>query len=210
MSAAEAATRGRFIVLDGVDGCGKSTQAVQLVTALAKLTGAAPLHVREPGSTRLGESLRALLLARESELDARVETLLFAAARAHMLRELVAPALAAGRHVVCERFHPSTFAYQAAAGGLPEGEVLELLETWAGSPSPDRVLLLDIDPGTALLRRGAARDRIEDKGLAFQQRVALGYRRYAELVRDTCVIDADRPADKVAADVLAEVLRALG
>src|SRR5262245_34284111 len=114
--------RGLFVVIDGVDGCGKSTQAERLVRALATLPGAdperAPLHLREPGSTKLGETLRGLLLGRGREMSPAVETLLFAAARRQMLDELVRPALAAGRLVVCERFHPSTFAYQAVAGGL--------------------------------------------------------------------------------------------
>jgi dTMP kinase len=202
--------RALFVVLDGVDGCGKSTQARRLVEALAREAAAPPLHVREPGSTRVGEALRAILLSREhAHLSPRVETLLFAAARAQMLAELVAPALAAGRHVVCDRFHPSTFAYQAFAGGLPEREVLDLLERWAGSPRPDLEIILDVAPEAAASRRGQAGDRIEDKGLEFQQRVARGYQRYKELVPATIVIDGARAEDVVARDVLAEVQRAL-
>jgi len=202
--------RALFVVLDGVDGCGKSTQARRLVEALARDASAPPLHVREPGSTRVGEALRAILLSRDhAHLSPRVETLLFAAARAQMLGELVAPALAAGRHVVCDRFHPSTFAYQAVAGGLPEREVLDLLASWAGSPRPDLEILLDIAPEAAALRRGQASDRIEDKGLEFQRRVARGYQRYKELVPATIVIDGARAEDVVARDVLAEVQRAL-
>jgi dTMP kinase len=167
------------------------------------------LHVREPGSTRVGEALRAILLGREHELSPRVEALLFAAARAQMLRELVEPALAAGRHVVCERFHPSTFAYQAVAGGLPEEEVLDLLERWAGKPRPDVVIVLDVAPQIAAARRSQPLDRIEDKGLGFQRAVARGYARYAQLVRSTVVIDGDRDEAAVSRDVLAEVRRAL-
>lgn len=197
------APRGRFFVLDGVDGCGKSTQARLLVEALERHTraraplnsvtttpqnlmsqSAVPLHLREPGSTELGEKLRALLLGRGRDIAPRVETLLFAAARAQMLAELVEPALALGRHVVCERFHPSTFAYQAVAGGLPEHEVLELLATWAGDPMPDLVILLELSPEAAAERRGRGTDRIEDKGLEFQRRVALGYARYPEASRE--------------------------
>ncbi len=198
-----------FVVLDGVDGCGKSTQAVRLVARLGHETGLRVHHLREPGSTPLGEALRALLLGREHAPTPRVETLMFAAARAQMLAELVAPALLRGEHVVCERFHPSTFAYQAVAGGLPEAEVLLLLRTWAGEPRPTLEILLEIDPEIAVGRRGRASDRIEDKGLAFQQAVARGYARYAELTPNAARIDAARDATRVAEDVWQEVRRAL-
>ena len=112
------------MVLDGIDGCGKSTQARLLVTALEERWDGGVLHVREPGSTAVGEALRELLLFRDLELGAEVEALLFTAARRQMLDEVVEPALAAGRAVVCERFHPSTYAYQAVAGGLQEDAVL--------------------------------------------------------------------------------------
>jgi dTMP kinase len=203
------AQRGRFIVIDGIDGCGKSTQAARLVAALAQRASVAPLHVREPGGTDLGERLRGILLDRELDLSPRVEALLFAAARAQLLEEKIAPALAAGRHVVCERFHPSTFAYQGVAGGAGEQRALELLSAWAGEPKPDLVLLLDLAPERVLARRARPGDRIEDKGLEFQQRVAAGFRRYAQLEPAVVLIDADRPVDAVAERVLAEVSRAL-
>lgn len=201
--------RGIFVVLDGIDGSGKSTQAARLARALEAHTGRRTLHLREPGSTALGESLRALLLSREHAPTARVEALLFAAARAHMLDELVAPALARGENVVCERFHPSTFAYQAVAGGLDEELVLSMLHGFAGEPKPDVVILLDVSAESAKERRSAAGDRIEDKGVAFQERVASGYRRYAQKVGGCVVLRGDRDPETVARDVLAEVKRAL-
>jgi len=201
---------GRFIVLDGVDGCGKSTQAKRLVEALAAQArevdgGAAPLHLREPGSTPVGERIREILLDGELEIGAGTETLLFCAARRQTLSELVAPALAAGRHVVCERFHPSTFAYQAVAGDLGEDEVLGLLADWAGDPAPDLVILIDTPPAVAAGRRPLDGDRIEAKGLAFQERVATGYRRYAERVPGTVVVDGAASPEDVAARILREV-----
>ena len=201
--------RGRFIVIDGIDGCGKSTQAARLVAALAERGTAPPLHVREPGGTELGERLRAILLDRALELSPAVETLLFAAARARLLEEKIAPALAAGRHVVCERFHPSTFAYQGVAGGIGGERAHELHAAWAGEPKPDLVQLLDHPPERALARRARPGDRIEDKGLEFQRRVAAGFRRYAELDPSVVRVDADRSADDVARQVLAEASRAL-
>src|SRR5688572_11610264 len=104
--------RGHFFVLDGIDGCGKSTQAARLVAALGSGPAGPALHLREPGSTPAGERIRALLLDPETALAPAAQVLLFAAARRQMLEELVAPALQLGRHVVCERFHPSTVAYQ--------------------------------------------------------------------------------------------------
>jgi dTMP kinase len=201
------ARRGRFIVLDGVDGCGKTTQARALVESLTR-EGGAPLHLREPGGTVLGEEIRELVLGRgHGAIDAGVELLLFAAARRQMLREKVEPALREGRDVVCERFHPSTFAYQAVAGGLEERAVLDVLERWAGDPAPDVVIVIEMAPELATERRGAPVDRIEDKGLAFQRSVARGYRRYAELVRSTVVVDGRGTADEVAARIRAAVQR---
>lgn len=177
------------MVLDGVDGCGKSTQATVLVERLRAQGGPGVLHVREPGSTTLGERIRALVLGREHDLDSGVELLLFAAARRQMLRELAAPALARGDHVVCERFHASTFAYQSVGGGLPESDVLALLERWAGDPRPTHTILIEVPPEQAARRRAGPSDRIEDKGLEFQRRVAAGYRRYAQLANGVSVVD---------------------
>lgn len=186
----------RFLVLDGIDGCGKSTQARLLAEALTQARGVPALHLREPGSTKVGERIREILLSREHELDPGVELLLFAAARRQTLRELVEPALAAGRDVVCERFHASTFAYQAFAGGLPEDDVLSVLLRWADEPRPDALILLDVDPAAAARRRAGPEDRIEAKGLEFQRRVAEGYRRFARLQPGTIVIDGSAsPAD---------------
>ncbi|MCZ6596968.1 MAG: dTMP kinase [Planctomycetota bacterium] len=207
MSATDGA-RGRFLVLDGVDGCGKTTQAGLLVQSLERETGKKPLHLREPGSTVVGERIRGILLDPELELSASVETLLFAAARRQMLAELVTPALAEGRDVVCERFHPATFAYQAVAGGLDEERVLDLLETWAGDPVPDLVLVLDVDPATASSRREGSPDRIERKGLDFQRAVAEGFRRYAARVPNVRLVDAAGTPEEVAAQVREEVSRA--
>ena len=197
--------RGRFYVLDGVDGCGKSTQAARLVRVLER-AGRRPLHVREPGTTALGERLRALVLDPELELGTAAEALLFTAARRELLERVIAPALAEGRDVVCERFHPATFAYQAVAGGLDEEQVLALLARWAGDPAPDRVLLLDLSPEEARRRRGADTDRIEARGLAFQERVAEGFRRYAERVPGTVVVRADGDPDEVARRIEKELL----
>ena len=112
--------------------------------------------MREPGTSAVAERVRALLLDPELPITAKAETLLFAAARTQSLYEVVRPALDAGCDVVCERFHPSTYAYQAVAGGEDRERVRALLEEWAGDPAPDLVIVLDVDPESAAARRGLA------------------------------------------------------
>lgn len=205
----ETRARGRFYVLDGVDGCGKSTQAARLVARLAA-EGGRPLHLREPGSTRLGEALRELLLKGPEDLSPGVEALLVTAARRHMLELVVEPALRDGRDVVCERFHPSTYAYQGVAGGLGGAAVEGLLTGWAGAPAPDLVVLLDLDPELALARRGPASDRIEARGLAYQRRVAEGYRAWGRDRAGVARVDAACDEDAVERAVWEEVARGRG
>jgi dTMP kinase len=200
-------TRGRFYVLDGVDGCGKSTQASRLVAALGAGARLPALHLREPGSTAAGERIRALLLDPEPALAPAAQVLLFAAARAQMLAEVVGPALASGRNVVCERFHPSTVAYQGAALGVGEERVLALLAEWAGEPAPDLMVILDLDPDEARARRGA-RDRFEAERPEFHRRVAESYRRFAARAERAVLVDARGSMDEVAARIWKEVQRA--
>lgn len=194
-----------FLVLDGVDGCGKSTQARLLVERL-KAEGRTVRHLREPGSTGVGEALRALLLDPALELEPDVEVLLFAAARRQLLAEEVAPARAQGEVVVCERYDPSTFAYQGFAGGAGEDRVLSLLQEWVDPSAPARVVVLDLDPSVAGARRaGQDEDRIEAKGLEFQARVAEGYRRFVARSEVAVLVDATGSADEVAERVWREV-----
>jgi dTMP kinase len=196
--------RGRFYVLDGLDGCGKSTQAARLARALEGRSGVPALHLREPGSTAAGERIRALLLDPEPALAPATQALLFAAARRQMLEEVVAPALAAGRDVVCERFHPSTVAYQGFALGLGEERVRSLLAAWADEPAPDRIVILELEPEAARARSGR-HDRFEAREQAFHARVAEGYRRYDG--RNVVRISAAGSPDEVAARIWKELER---
>lgn len=200
-------SRARFVVLDGLDGCGKSTQAARLAAWLSARAGRPALHLREPGSTAAGERIRALLLDPGTALVPESQVLLFAAARRQMLEELVRPALAAGRDVVCERFHPSTFAYQGTAGGVDEERLLALLLAWANDPAPDRIVLLELDPLTAAGRRGS-QDRFEARPPEFHRAVAEGYRRYAARAANVAVVSAAGTPDEVEARIRAEVERA--
>jgi len=197
----------RFYVLDGVDGCGKSTQAKALCARLGEVRKCEPLHLREPGSTPAGERIREVILDAALALGPAPQALLLAAARRQTLDDLVRPAMEAGRDVVMERFHASTFAYQGIAGELGGEFVLEMLGTWAGDPRPDLVLLLDLPLERALARREGG-DRFESRDARFQERVFEGYRRYAELVPSAVVVDAVGKVDEVTERIWKEVERA--
>jgi dTMP kinase len=160
----------RFIVFEGGEASGKSTQS----TRLARRLGA--VHTREPGGTTVGAVLRELLLdASTSSLDDRAEALLLAADRAQHVAEVVRPALAAGRHVVSDRYIGSTLAYQGYGRGLPVAE-LRRLSVWAADGLwPDLVLLLDVPAEVAARRLGHDPDRFEAAGERFHHRVARGY-----------------------------------
>jgi len=203
--------RARFLVLDGIDGCGKSTQAKMLVKHLAERASRDgrpdPVHLREPGSTSLGERLRELLLDGEAEIGPASEVLLFASARRQLLSEKVCPALQDGRDVVCERFHPATLAYQAHAGDLDFDEVLGLLSEWAGDPVPDLCIILEVDPGRAAARRRGEEDRIEARGIEYQGRVAEGFRRCVDEIAWVVSVDGEGDTDEVARRVMMEVDR---
>lgn len=167
--------RGRFVVFEGGEASGKSTQATGLATRLGAVL------TREPGGTAIGGHIRALVLdPANGALDPRAETLLLAADRAQHVREVVEPALGAGRHVVSDRFSGSTLAYQGHGRGLDLTE-LTGLSTWASAGlEPDLVVLLDVDAPVAVDRqRGQTLDRLESQRSDFHERVRSGYRSLA-------------------------------
>jgi dTMP kinase len=191
--------RGRLVALEGIDGCGKSTQARLLAERLDAVA------TFEPGATPLGASLRSLLLDRDgSPVATRTEALLMAADRAQHVADVIDPALAAGRWVVSDRFSASTFAYQGFGRGL-DRDGLEALVGWAtGGLRPDLTILFDLPVEEAAARRGVSGtdDRMEAEGLDFQRRVADGYRTLAAREPDRwVVVDASRPVPAVAAAV---------
>lgn len=166
--------RAYFITFEGIDGCGKTTAAAGACEFLKGL-GRNAILTREPGGTRLGESIRRLLLdAPEGEtLTAAEEALLFSASRAVHTRENVRPALAAGTDVICDRFYDSTFAYQGVTGGLSDAELDALAQIATGGLVPDVTILLDLPVETALARRIGAggMTRIDRKDDAFHNEV---------------------------------------
>ena len=203
----DAACAGRFITVEGIDGCGKSTQARLLVEDLER-AGYDVLALREPGGVAISEKIRALLLDPANvEMSATCELLLYEAARAQLVHEVVAPALAEGRVVVCDRFYDSTTAYQGYAGGVPLDAVTRANELAVGACAPDLTLVFDIDPALAAERTvSRTQDRMEAKGIAYQQRVAEGFRAIASAEPARVKrIDATRAIDAIHADVMTAV-----
>jgi dTMP kinase len=192
-----------FISLEGIDGSGKTTQA----KLLAKALGDDVVLVREPGGTEAGERIRGLLKDPALHLDPPGELLLFCAARAELVSEVIDPAREAGRDLVCDRFSDSSVAYQGVARGLGVERVEEICDLATDGVWPDLTILLRIDPDRAAARIGRRKaDRFEGEGIELQRLVAEGYdevaRRHPERVR---VVDAGGDRDAVHAAVLAEV-----
>ena len=188
------------MTFEGIDRSGKSTQARLLVEAL----GHAAVAVREPGGTELGERLRELVKG-ATPLTPRAEALLFAAARAQLVAEVIRPALDAGRVVVSDRYLDSSLAYQGAARGLGVADVARVNEWATEGLTPDLTFLLELDPAAAADRTGRP-DRFEEEGGALQAEVAKAYERIARADPARWRrIDASRPADEVHAEVLAAV-----
>lgn len=205
-------SRGLFITVEGIDGCGKSTQA-RLITAALEAAGHDVLRLREPGGVKISEQIRAILLdPANAEMGDVCELLLYEAARAQLVHQVIRPALAAGKTVVCDRFYDSTTAYQAFADGLDRNMVSQANELAVDGCRPDLTLVFDLPVEDALRRRSGreAEDRLELKGLEFQERVAAGFRAVAADEPDRVkLIDAGESIAEVFSGVAAE-LRSAG
>jgi dTMP kinase len=193
--------RGLFVTFEGIDRSGKTTQARLLCEAL----GDDALGVREPGGTEAGERVRAILKDRSVTLSPETEALLFAAARAELVSEVILPALADGRVVVSDRFLDSSLAYQGGARGLGIEDVERVNRFATRALRPDITFLLEIDPAHAAARAGE-RDRFEEEGASLQEAVMAAYERLIELDPSRWRrVDATRSSEQIHADVLAEV-----
>ena len=191
-----------FFSIDGCDGTGKSTQMDRFCQWLRSM-GHDVLTCRDPGSTPLGESIRGLLLDRtDLRIDRRSEMLLYMAARAQLVEEVIRPALAAGKTVVSDRYLLANVVYQGHAGGLDVKTLWEVGRVATGGLMPDLTLLLDMPSEAAAARLDRTLDRMEKQGDAFHARVRQGFLDEAARQPDRiAVIDAARTIDEVWGDI---------
>ena len=195
---------GRFITFEGIDGAGKSSQ-IDAVEGFLKSRGLEVVRTREPGGTPLAEKIRGLLLSDAMGTDC--ETLLFFAARAEHIREVIRPALTRGAWVLSDRFTDATYAYQVGGKGYP-AERVELLERLVqGDLTPDKTVLFDLDPAIAAARLAKARaaDRFESEGLPFFTGVRNAYLTRARANPERFVVlNSAEPLEVVRSKILAE------
>ncbi len=191
-----------FISFDGVDGVGKSTQINLFCQWLDEL-GKKYVVCREPGTTMLGEKIRDLLLDRhEMQIDRRSEMLLYMAARAQLVDEVIRPALADEMMVISDRFLLANVVYQAHAGGLSVDSTWQVGAVATGGLEPDLTLLLDMDVDRAFARLGGEHDRMEAQGVEYLKRVRDGFLLEAGKRSDTiCVIDAGQSIESIHAEI---------
>ena len=204
--------RGYFIVFEGIDGVGKTTQLFTLSHEL-RGRGCKVVLTREPGGTRVGEAIRRVLLdAGNQEMSRETEALLYAAARAQFVRQVVRPALDRGEIVLSDRFADSFLAYQGYGRGLDIRALERVNELAAGGLRPDLTVLLDLPAANALARLDLDRqDRLEQEDVAFYERVRRGYRELAAADPGRyLVLDADREVETLAAVILERVEVVLG
>ncbi len=175
-----------FVSFEGLDGSGKTTQ-VERLRARLEADGREVVTAREPGGTALGEQLRALVL-HGGEMTPWAEALLYAAARAELVAEVIEPALARGADVLLDRYFDSSVAYQGIGRGLGLHEVLELNLLAVRGCVPDRTFVLAVDPTSSRERVGGSPDRIERESTAFHARVAAGYEELAALFPERLVL----------------------
>jgi dTMP kinase len=201
--------RGRLITFEGIDGCGKSTQAV-LAARFLQEQGLTVLSVREPGGTTIGEAIRSILLEKaNTAMCMETELLLFAAARAQIIREAIEPALGRGTWVICDRFYDSTTAYQGYGRGLDRAMIRQLQAIATGGLQPDRTFFLDVTLPVALGRlssRTGKTDRLDQEGAAFMARTKEGY---LDILRDepdrVVRIDADQTIQEISTQIIRQL-----
>ena len=208
-SVGDSGGRGRFLVVEGGEGAGKSTQ-VKRLAAFLRARGLRVEATREPGGTHVGEQIRAVLLERSADVPPVSELLLILAARAAFVRDAVEPALASGSWVVSDRFEMSTFAYQGYGRGFPLEQLQEMNGFATGGLKPDLCLVLDLSADEGLVRQaraGKSPDRFESGGSAFLRRVSHGYSELARTMEEAVRIPAAGGVEEVARRIRREVER---
>ena len=166
--------KGRFITFEGSEGCGKSTQSEMLFNYLQS-KGAKVIYLREPGGVKLSEMIRTILLDPKSRISAQAETLLYMAARAQVVEEIIKPALAAKKIVVCDRFLDSTIAYQGFGLGIDIKLIKSLGSFATQGIKPDLTIFLDLPVKSGLKHRHNCQDRIEQRSMSYHEKVRKGY-----------------------------------
>lgn len=203
-------SRGLFVTFEGVDGCGKTTQVAR-AAALMSRRGVEHVVTREPGGSEVGERLRELLISPEyREMGTRCEVLLYLAARAQHVDEVIRPALAGSKVVLCDRFQEATLAYQGFGRGV-DRELLRRLNSYAtGGLEPDHTFVFDVDVDEAHRRRlamGKVSDRMESSSRDFHERVRRGYLDLAARSAERMtVLDGAKGPDELAEEVAAALV----
>lgn len=199
---------GRFLVLEGNDGAGKTTH-VGLLRERLEESGKEVVLVREPGGTDVGERVRTIILDPTlTSMCVQTELFLFMACRAQLVARVIRPALERGAWVISDRFLYSTIVYQGLAGGLPEEDIRAVANVAIGTVRPDATIVLDIPVAETMVRTGGGRDRMENKGESFLRMVREGYLNLAATDASATVIDATKSREVVARQVW-ETVRAL-
>jgi dTMP kinase len=201
-----------FFSFDGIDGTGKTTQ-MRLFCEALHACGLEVVACRDPGSTAVGEKIRETLLTRDdaTPIGRRSEMLLYMAARAQLVEEIIRPALEKGHVVVCDRFLMANVVYQGHAGGLDPDEIRAVGEVATAGTSPDCVFLLDMDPEAARRRISRPLDRMESQGLEYSRKLRDGFLREAARPENrTHVIDGNRSSEIVHADIRRIAFELLG
>jgi len=197
----ESISSGKFITVEGIDGCGKTTQAEFIIDGLVEAGLSAKL-VREPGGDPISESIRKLLLHAEESMSDRAEALLMIASRAQLTDKVILPQIIDGKWVVADRYADSTLAYQGGGRGLSVNSLDMINEFGTYTLKPDLTFFIDISVDIANSRMRVERDRIEKEGNDFQQRVRDQYLKLSEKDSDrVVVINGDKSIDEIKADI---------
>lgn len=199
-----------FLVFDGIDGAGKSTQIEDLARSLRD-AGRSVVTCSDPGSTGLGMEVRRLVLERSARtIGARSEMLLFMVARCQLVQEIIRPALENGQTVLCDRYELSTLVYQGHAGEVPLEEIRTVGQIATGGLSPAHTFILDLPAAESLARISRGLDRMESRGLSYLERVRNGFLDEARRISDRCtVLNAAQPRAAMAQQIRLQTERLL-
>lgn len=195
--------QGKFIVIEGPDGVGKTTQCKLLCEYLDK-KGIEFLHTREPGGTKIGDSIREMLLNPENSISQVAECLLYASARAQLINEVIKPTLSKGVWVISDRYLHSSVVYQGIALGLGSQMVEDINKIATEGLLPDYTFLIDLDTDVALTRIQRTKDRIESRGHEYFKKVREGYLQL-ESKYNMIKIDGSQDIDKISKEIISKI-----